>query len=375
MDAIAYAKELIRFESVSRLTNVPITDYVESVLRRQNFTTERIQYVDANGVAKANVVGRKGKGTGGVAYFGHTDVVPADDWHSDENGPFEPTVRAGRLYGRGSCDMKGSIACMLAASENFSSDDLKAPVYVTCTADEEIGYGGASAVVANSELYQEMLQGDNHGIVGEPTLLQVVYAHKGTVGLRAVSHGRAAHSSTREGVNANLAMIPFLLEMKEIHDLCERDTEWQNDQFNPPTISWNIGINDHTRAINITPPQSICTVYFRPMPEQNPEMLIQRAGRAADKYGIDFEVVCQNAPMYVDPKSAYIRTLLQITDNETPLTVSYGTDGCVLQGWKQIAVLGPGNIDQAHTADEWIDLEQFDKGTNLYSQLIRRWCC
>ena len=141
---------------------------------------------------------------------------------------------------------------------------------ITCTADEEVGYVGAREVAKHSKLYREMVDGNANGIIGEPTMLEVVYAHKGTYGFKAISRGKAAHSSTTSGLNANLAMIPFLAEMKKIHDETMTDPQWQHDEFDPPIISWNIGINDHTAAVNITPPQSICTVYFRPMPGQQP---------------------------------------------------------------------------------------------------------
>src|SRR5437660_630242 len=214
MDALEYARRLVSFDSVSRRSNVPVTDFAEQSLRDLGFETERLEYDDAQGVCKACVVGKKGTGTGGLAYFGHTDVVPADPWFSSDHGPFEPTVKDGRLYGRGSCDMKGSIACMWAAAARFSKERLKRPIYVTCTADEEVGYVGAHEVARRSQLYREIVAGSSHGIVGEPTRLEVVYAHKGTFGFSAVSHGRAAHSSTSHGINANLAMIPFLAEMK-----------------------------------------------------------------------------------------------------------------------------------------------------------------
>ena len=100
----------------------------------------------------------------------------------------------------------------------FPLRNLKQPFYITCTADEEVGYIGAKHVAEKSKLYREMVDGDARGIIGEPTMLEVVYAHKGTTGFSAVSRGRAAHSSTDKGLNANLAMIPFLAEMKVIHD-------------------------------------------------------------------------------------------------------------------------------------------------------------
>ena len=269
MTALDYARELVAFDSISLKSNVEVTDYVQQTLKNLGFETERLEYDDKAGVRKASVVGKRGSGTGGMAYFGHTDVVPADDWKFAEHGPFEPTVKGDRLYARGSCDMKGSVACALAAAESTSGESFAQPLYIVCTADEEVGYLGAQQVAAESQMFAEMIAHGTRGVIGEPTQLNVVYAHKGVCGLAATSVGRAAHSSTREGVNANLAMIPYLAEMKAIYDDTQSDPAWRNDEFDPPTVSWNIGINDHTRAVNITPPQSVCTVYFRTMPGQD----------------------------------------------------------------------------------------------------------
>jgi len=374
MDALDYARQLVGYESTSSLSNEAVSDHVEQILRRLDFTVERIEYDDANGVHKVNVIGKKGRGTGGIAYFGHTDVVPADPWFTDEHGPFQPTVKDGRLYGRGSCDMKGSISCMLAAAAQFSASELKHPIYITCTADEEIGYGGATQVANRSELFAEMVQGDANGIIGEPTKLEVVYAHKGTYGFRAISHGRAAHSSTDKGINANLAMIPFLVEMKAIHDELKSNPEWHNPEFDPPTVSWNIGINDHTRAINITPPQSVCTVYFRPMPGTDADGLMERVKAAAERCGIELQVASRGRPLYVDPNSPFVQEVVSLVGRDKPRTVSYGTDGTMLSALKKLVVLGPGDIAQAHTHDEWIALEQLQLGTETYARLIRHWC-
>ena len=224
MNAIEYTQKLVRFPTVSNISNASICDYLEGVLKRLGFTTERIEYTDSAGVNKVNIIGKKGRGSGGMAYFAHTDVVPADPWFSSEHGPFKPTVRGDRLYGRGSCDMKGSIGSMLAAAEQAAGAELREPLYIVLTADEEVGYLGAEQVARRSTFFQEMVRGESSGIVGEPTMLSVVHAHKGTYGFRATSHGKAAHSSTNEGINANLAMIPFLIEMKKIHDETREDS-------------------------------------------------------------------------------------------------------------------------------------------------------
>ncbi|MFP6768001.1 MAG: M20 family metallopeptidase [Planctomycetaceae bacterium] len=374
MNSLEYNQRLVSFESTSVLSNAPVSDYCDEVLRGMGFEIERIEYDDPNGVRKVSVLGKKGTGTGGMAYFSHTDVVPADPWFFDDFGPFEPTIRDDRLYGRGSCDMKGSIACMLAAAERTSDLPLQHPIYIVCTSDEEIGYGGAKAIAERSEMFREMVAGEANGIIGEPTMLEVVYAHKGTTGLVATSRGTAAHSSTREGLNANLAMIPYLSEMKAIFEETESSTDWQNDEFDPPTISWNIGINDHTTAVNITPPQSICTVYFRAMPGQEVDVLIDRARAKAEECGIDFQVKSRAEPLYIEPGSPFVREVLELAQRETPTTVCYGTDGGMLTELKNMVVIGPGDIAQAHTHDEWIALEQLERGTDLYARMIEHWC-
>ena len=379
--ALEYAQRMIEFDSVSNVSNVAVTDYVESALRGFGCEIERLEYDDVNGVRKACVIGRLGPvicesdQPSGMAYFGYTDVVPADTWFTDEHGPFEPTVKGDKLYGRGSCDMKGSVATMLAAAEQVDPSDLKQPLYITCTADEEIGYGGARRVASDSELFREMIAVKTRGIIGEPTLLEVVHAHKGTYGIKAVSHGRAAHSSTKEGINANLAMIPFLSELKAIHDEVESDPNWQDSRFVPPSQTWNITISDHMRAVNITPPRSVCQVYFRPMPGQDAESLIKRCQAKADECGIDMEVTLRGKPLYVEPDASIVKEALELAGRETPATVSYSTDGAMFGELDSMIVIGPGSIKQAHTHDEWITLEQLEAGTELYTRMIRRWCC
>ena len=374
-DALDYARTLVAIPSVSRDSNAAVSDVAEGHLRSLGFQIERQEFLDPHGVPKVNVIGRKGpKRRGGLAYFCHTDVVPADSWSVQAHGPFEPTVRDERLYGRGSCDMKGSLACMLAAADRLQNIDLQAPLYVVCTADEEVGFHGARQVADSSEIYRQIVAGQSCAIIGEPTGLDVVYAHKGIYGFRVIARGRAAHSSTRHGINANLAMIPFLMEMKQIHDETLQDPAWRNDEFDPPWISWNIGINDHHCAVNITAPESVCTVYFRPMPGQDPDGLVERARHIAERCGVDFQLECRGLPLYADPNSEFIRETLKIVGREKAKTVGYGTDGVCFTELKQILVLGPGSIQQAHTDDEWISLEQLASGTTAYEQMIRRWC-
>jgi acetylornithine deacetylase len=374
MTALDYTREFVAFDSVSVRSNVAVTDCIEGRMRALGFELERLEYDDANGLRKASVVGKRGPGRGGMAYFAHSDVVPAADW-ARAQGPFEPTVDGPRLYGRGSCDMKGSLACMLAAVERIPAARLRQPVYVTVTADEEVGMLGADQIAAESRMFQEMVSGGSRGVIGEPTLLDIVYAHKGGTVIRTVAKGHAAHSSTTRGLNANLAMIPFLAEMKAIHDETLRDSRWQNREFDPPTMCWNIGINDHTHAINITAPQSVCTVYFRKMPGIDERPLVDRVMAKARECGIEAVETNFGPPVYTDPKSPYVQECLQLAGRDRPRTVGYGTDGARLTALAKLIVCGPGSIAQAHTHDEFIDLAQLELGTDLYTRMIERWCC
>jgi acetylornithine deacetylase len=376
MQAVDYLKELIPFSSVSSESNSDITDRVAEWLAHLGFETERINYCDENGVKKSCIQSRKGPASGcGVAYFCHTDVVPVNSWSFPKSGPWTPLVADGRIYGRGSCDMKGSLCCMLAAAEALRSTPLKAPLYFIATADEEIGMPGARKVVEQSAIYREIVASQTRSIIGEPTRLEIVHAHKGGRAIRATSVGRAAHSSTGLGVNANIALIPFLNEIGNIQREMETSQEWRDERFSPPTPSLNIVIKDTNTALNITSAKSECLVYFRPMPGQQADGMVKRIKTLAESKGLQFELLFAGNPLYTDPQTPFIRELLKLTSLPASRTVAYGTDGAVFTELGNIAVFGPGDIAQAHTDDEWIALDQLEKGTALYQQAIRRWCC
>ena len=373
MNALQYASDLIRFDSTWYRSNLEICDHIEGTLKGLGCETERIEYVDVDGVPKVNVLGRKGSGPGGLAYFGHTDVVTSDDWSITEHGPFEPTVRDDQLYGRGSTDMKGSVACMFATLDALQDESFQAPLFISCSSDEEVNHRGAIEIAERSKLYQELVAAQACGIVGEPTSLGVVYAHKGGCRITVTSHGRAAHSSTTEGVNANLAMIPFLAELKAIRDETESDLKWMDDEFDPPTICLNIGINDYTRATNITPPQSICTIGLRPMPDTDAESLLNRVRSAAERCGLNFRLENHHPAFRRDPNSRFAASCVRLTSSQ-PRTVAYGSEASNFTHIDELIVLGPGDIAQAHKSDEWISLSQLERGQKLYTTLVRKHC-
>jgi acetylornithine deacetylase len=375
MKTLRYAKRLIGFESTSHLSNRLISKYLQLKLTKHGFVIEKLEYRDRNRVRKVNLVAKKGAGHGGLAWFGHTDTVPANDWFSRKYGPFEPAIAKERLYGRGSCDMKGSIACMLTAAQRFTWDQLREPLYLVFTADEEVGFDGARYVSEESKTYREIVQHNTRGIIGEPTGLEVVHAHKGMCIFTVTSRGKAAHSSTNLGRNSNLAMIPFLNEMKAIHDETESKASLRNEQFDPPTLSWNIVIDDANAAVNVTSPETVCRIYTRPMPGVDLQPLIDRTRAAAASSGLEFEMFNPESVLHTDPKNPFVTASLKLAHRNHPRTVSYGTDGGVFGELENLIVFGPGNIAQAHTRDEWISIEQLNLGTEMYSRMIEHWCC
>lgn len=374
MKALRYAKRLVSFDSTSSLSNRKISKYLEMKLVKHGFVVERVEYEDRKGMRKVNLVAKKGSGVGGLAYFGHSDVVPAKRWFTKKFGPFEPTLNKQRLYGRGSCDMKGSIACMLSAVQQFANEDLAQPVYFVVTADEEVGFLGARRVVEESKFYREMVEGRTKAVIGEPTQLEVVHAHKGSLQINAKTKGVAAHSSTRDGVNSTIPMIPFLAEAKKIYDEIESGSQWQSSVFEPPTVGWNIIVGDDSPAMNITPSRTVCTVYARPLPDVEMKPLLDRLAVVAKQNGVKLEINQWCEPFYCDPNSEFVQETLKLVHRKSARTVSFATDGGLFSEMENKIVFGPGSIAQAHTIDEWISLEQLSQGTDFYAKMIRSWC-
>lgn len=375
MKALRYAQRLVGFNSISQNSNRLISKYLEMKLTKHGFLVEVLEYRDRFGTRKVNLVAKKGSGQGGLAYFCHSDVVPVPAWFSEEFGPFEPTVQNDRLYGRGACDMKGSIACMLAAAQRLDWHQFKQPLYFVCTADEEVGFHGIRHVVEQSRYYRDMVAQNTKALIGEPTQLEIVHAHKGSCRIIARAAGQATHSSTGVSQNANRLIIPFAHEMLRICEDTETGRQWQNPDFEPPTLTWNIGLRDDSPAMNITAANSVCTVYVRPMPGVDIESLLQRTRDSAERCGVQLQIVQSCDPFWVDPNSEFVRDALQLAHRPKAKTVSYATDGGLLGELADKIVCGPGGIAQAHTQDEWIALEQLARGTELYEKMIQHWCC
>ncbi|MFH1566636.1 MAG: M20/M25/M40 family metallo-hydrolase [Gemmatimonadota bacterium] len=373
LDVVQLTRDLVAYESPSRASNVAVTRHLARLLRSLSFRVEELGYTDERGVAKLSLVAKLGKGRGGLTFMSHDDVVPAsaaDGWKGD---PFRARVAGGKVYGRGACDMKGPLAASICAAARVRPDDLAAPLFIIVTADEETECLGARDVVRRSRLFSEARTG--YGIICEPTRLRVVHAHKGSLAIRVTSRGRSAHTSTLKGVNANIRMIPFLAEMKEIYDLVLSSPAYRNEEFDPPHSEWSIGITDGDVAKNMSPVLSVCTIGYRPMPGIDAEDLAIRTRACARRLGLSCQVRRIGTPLYTPPGSPLVQTALKLTRTRRAATVPYGTDGLAYAArMPQLIVLGPGDISQAHTVDEWIAVEQLRRGTDLYARFIDHVC-
>ena len=373
LDVVKLTRELVAIPSPSTASNAEVTQHAAGILRSASFQVEELPYIDAAGAEKLSIVAKLGQGKGGLSLMSHADTVPAaaaDGWKGD---PFKARLADGKLYGRGTCDMKGPLAASICAASRFGGKRLTAPLFIVITADEEVSARGALEVVRHSRLFAEASKG--YGIICEPTRLRVVHAHKGSIFITVTSKGRAAHTSTLRGVNANLKMIPFLAEMKKINDLVLTSKRYRSDQFQPPHSEWSIGITDGNVAKNVSPVRSVCTISYRAMPGVSVDALLARTRRCARQLGLKCTIRTIGTPLYTPPDHPLVKTALRLSGTRTPMTVPYGTDGLAFAAkMKQMVVLGPGNIAQAHTVDEWVEVDTLHRGVDLYTRFIDHVC-
>lgn len=365
--AIELAAKLVRFPSVSDESNEDVSQAVADELFRIGFEVEWLSYRDHEGKTKVSLVAKRGAGMGGVAYLAHTDVVPAEDWSLDFCGPFEPVLRDGKLYGRGTCDMKGSLACALTAAEQIPVVD-GSPLYFVVTSDEEVGMHGARLVNKRSKLFEEMVTANTIGIVGEPTQLEVVHAHKGGLRFHVLAKGKSAHTSTPDGVNANYALIPALEPLLQLRNETESAAPFQNAMFDPPTLSWNMTITNEPEAVNVTTSLAQLNNFLRLMPGVDVEPILARVQQICDRYELQLERSDRVEPWSASPDSAWIQQMLGLVGRRKSQSVCYATDAGVLQRLRSMMICGPGDIQQAHRSDEWISLEQLQRGVETYAK-------
>lgn len=369
-DVLALTKALVATESVSRNSNAAVSNLIADWLASRGFTNEIIEYDDENGVRKVNVIGKLGDGRGGIAFCSHSDTVPGQE---DQWPAFEPEIRDGRLFGRGSCDMKGPLAATMIAAAAVDPATLNAPVYVVVTSDEEIGLTGAKFVAEQSKTLTDGRP--EYGIIAEPTRLIPVYGHKGFGQVKVTAQGEAAHTSTGLGRSANFLIAPFLAEMAVMAQTMQEDPSFANPAYSPPTNGFNMVISDGGTPPNVTASKSVATITYRAMPEARAEEVLQLISHKAARYGLTVTSDLVQ-PLKTDVDTDLVRVACELTGHGEPELVPYGTDGVYLQNAiDKLIILGPGDISVAHTIGESIPVDELERSVEIYRALIERLCC
>ena len=365
---------LISFDTTSHKTNLPLVRFVEDYLVQHGIPSKLVTN-DAGD--KANLFATIGPGTdGGIALSGHTDVVPVNgqNWDSD---PFELRASGGRLYGRGTSDMKAFLACVLAAVPDFTNRTLSKPIHLAFSHDEEIGCVGVRTLIAE---LGKSLPKPEVVVVGEPTSMKVVDAHKGPVRWQIDIHGRSAHSSMPAlGVNAIAFGGRILSELEEIDK--EMAKGEKNARFDPPNSSLQVTTISGGNASNIIPAECSLEFGVRILPGFDVPSIEKRLTAffesqclpemraVAEESKIDFYRTNEVPPFAARDNSSAVSLALQLTGGNETFAVSYATEAGLFQDAGSAAVVcGPGDIAQAHTANEWIDEDQI----NLCVQFLDR---
>ena len=352
---------LVGFDTTSRNSNLPLVGWVRAYLDGLG-VPYRIS-LDATG-QKANLHATIGpQAPGGIALSGHVDTVPVDGqaWATD---PFTLVRHDGRLHGRGTADMKGFVAAMLAAVPTLQSAGLRRPVHLLLSYDEEVGCLGARRLV--QDLDEGGLRPDLC-IVGEPTLMQPVLAHKGRMAVRVDVRGRGGHSSApAAGVNAVHAAAEAVAWLAAASRRIAAEGPFA-DGFDPPHATVHVGVLHGGTALNMIPGDAWFEVEYRGLPgtdrvaelarlQAHVATMIEPAMRAVDPAaGFAFQMLNDVPPAALDPGHELAGLVRQLTGSNSTGRVSYGTEAGVFQeaGIPSI-ICGPGSIAQAHQPDEWI---------------------
>lgn len=358
-DAVArLAADLVAIDSRSSVSNLAIAERVEAELA--GFEVERLDYTDAAGVAKRALVAHRGP-PGGLALSGHLDTVPETGWTDD---PWSPRVDAdGVLHGLGSVDMKGAVAaCILAAR----AVPPEVPATLLITTDEETTKAGARAV-AGSALARSLGLGGI--VVAEPTGLVPVRGHRSSANITALAEGVQAHSSTGRGSNANWALIPFLAEMRAIATRLRQDPALHDPAYDPPFADFNLVIDNHGTAVNVTPARATARIKFRASRRLNTAPILDAVRAAGERAGIAVSIHAEGPPPELPESHPLVRLCAGLTGAE-PRTAPYGTDASELQALAPCVILGPGTIETAHTARECVALRDLAAAVPLFARIL-----
>jgi acetylornithine deacetylase len=361
-------ERLIGFKTVSRDSNLGLIEWVRDYLHKLGAKT-RLTH-DASG-KKANLFATLGdSGRPGLILSGHTDVVPVDgqNWDTD---PFIATERDGKLFARGSADMKGFIGIALAQAPRFvaalNQKRLDAPLHYALSYDEEVGCLGVRGLIRDLEENSIRPAGC---VVGEPTSMQPIVAHKGTHRFRCAVHGREAHSSyVTHGVNAIEYAARLVVYIRQIADRLAQ-IETRDYGFTVPYSTLSTGLIQGGIAANVIPKECIFQFDMRTLPNASAEALYQEIRSYAEQLaremqltdasaGIDLKWMSQTAGLAANESDAIVQWAMRLSNNHSVGKVSYGTEAGLFQKMGVPSVIcGPGDIAQAHSPNEFVALEQ-----------------
>jgi acetylornithine deacetylase len=368
---------LVGFDTTSSKSNLALIDFVEDQLKGHGIASTRIPSPDSSKADLFATIGPAGEG--GIGLSGHSDCVPVEGqrWTSD---PFTLALRDGKLYGRGSCDMKGFIACVLASVPLFKSREPKEPIHIIISYDEEVGCTGVRPLIAR---LGHDLPRPRAVIVGEPTSMRVIDTHKRIDVYRTRVTGREAHSSVPElGVNAIAAAAALIGELDRLGaDIAAK----QNDpRFEPPYSTVVVGTIKGGTAHNIVPKTCEFQWQVRSLPSAAPaevprdltafaKTTLLRMRQVTKEAGIETETEGSVPAFVAAPGSAAVALALELTGAEHTHAVSYTTEaGLFEQAGCPAVICGPGNIAQAHAADEYVSVDQLEACLAFLSGLAQQ---
>ncbi|MBA1200790.1 acetylornithine deacetylase [Pseudomonas capeferrum] len=364
----ALLERLVGFATVSRDSNLELIYFIRDYLAGFGVDSELL-FNDER--TKANLFASIGPDTsGGIVLSGHTDVVPVDgqDWTFD---PFTLTEADGRLHGRGTADMKGFIACVLAAVPRFVESALRRPVHLAFSYDEEVGCLGVRSMLARLE---QRPNKPRLCLIGEPTELKPVLGHKGKLAMRCQVKGAACHSAYAPyGVNAIEYAARLIGRLGEIGEALAEPGK-HDARFDPPYSTIQTGVIQGGRALNIVPAECEFDFEVRALPGFDAQEVADALERfATDALVPRMQAVKADTGIYLRPLSAY-PGLATPADSEAALlvadlcgcaefgTVAFGTEGGLFdQAGIPTVVCGPGSMDQGHKPDEYVSLDQLKR--------------
>lgn len=380
--SLDWIRTLVGFDTTSRDSNLDLIEHVRAYLEGLGVGSQLVYDADRR---KANLYATLGPtDRGGIMLSGHTDVVPVDgqDWKTD---PFTVTKSGGRLYGRGTCDMKSFIAVCLAFAPRFLAHGLETPIHFAFSYDEEVGCIGVRGLI---DALNAMTVKPAMCIVGEPTNMQVTIAHKGKCSFRGHVRGMEAHSSLApHGVNAVEYAAELIAFMKSMARRMEKDGPF-DALFDVPHTTVHTGTIRGGTALNIVPKDCAFEFEFRHLPEADPtalfgevvayarEVLEPRMHAIDPSTGFSFEEISSIPSLDVDPAEEVVTLAKSFAERNDHGKVAFGTEAGLFQGSAGIptVVCGPGDVEQAHRPNEYISLEQVAKCERFFERLMDHVC-